>query len=63
MKEMFDTKTNKITLRKKFEARTWQPSDSFTAYHDKIIVSNTIDIVVDYIIATGQTSQKILTNF
>ncbi|XP_071574019.1 uncharacterized protein [Temnothorax nylanderi] len=55
MKAMFDYRPNKIDLRKQFEARMWQPSESFhDYYHDKIIKANRIfiaaDEIMDYVI-------------
>ncbi|XP_071652503.1 uncharacterized protein [Temnothorax longispinosus] len=55
MKAMFDCRPNKIDLRKQFEARMWQPSESFhDYYHDKIIKANRIplaaDEIMDYVI-------------
>lgn len=55
MKEMFDLRQSKLSLRKKFEERTWRTNESFTSYyHDKIILANRVPIedeeVVDYVI-------------
>lgn len=55
MKEMFDLRQSKLSLRKKFEERTWQTNESFTSYyHNKIILANRVPIeddeVVDYVI-------------
>ncbi|KMQ84408.1 hypothetical protein RF55_17802 [Lasius niger] len=55
MREMFDLRQSRLSLRKKFEERTWQTNESFTSYyHDKIILANRVPIeddeVVDYVI-------------
>lgn len=55
MREMFDLRQSKLSLRKKFEERTWQTNESFTSYfHDKVILANRVPIaddeVVDYVI-------------
>ncbi|KMQ87578.1 hypothetical protein RF55_13099 [Lasius niger] len=55
MREMFDLRQSRLSLRKKFEERTWRMNESFTSYyHDKIILANRVPIeddeVVDYVI-------------
>lgn len=55
MKKMFDLRQSKLSLRKKFEERTWQADESFTSYfHDKTILANRVPItddeVIDYVI-------------
>lgn len=51
---MFDRREDRLTLRKKFETRTWKASESFTDYfHEKIILSNSVTVeeeLVDYLI-------------
>ncbi|GAB1869223.1 SAP domain-containing protein [Camponotus japonicus] len=53
--KMFDLRQSKLSLRKKFEERTWQADESFTSYfHDKTILANRVPItdddVIDYVI-------------
>lgn len=55
LKALFDTRINKLQLRKKFEKRQWKDNEDFYVYYqDKIILSNHLDIhdeeLVDYII-------------
>lgn len=55
LKAMYDHRPNKIDLRKQFEARTWQPGETFhDYYHDKIIKANRVPIpedeILDYVI-------------
>jgi len=52
---MFDFRQSRLSLRKKFEERTWQTNEPFTTYfHDKIILAHQVPIaddeVVDYIV-------------
>ncbi|RLU18149.1 hypothetical protein DMN91_010392 [Ooceraea biroi] len=55
MGRMFDHRPSKLTLKKEFEQRMWQPGESFLEYyHDKIILANRIPIandeIIDYVI-------------
>ena len=55
MEAMYDQREKKLTLRKEFEARTWQSSETFADYfHKKIILANKVPIsedeIVDYLI-------------
>lgn len=55
MEVMFDRRDKKILLRKEFENRVWQPSETFTEYfHKKIILATKVpvdeDELVDYVI-------------
>lgn len=55
LREMYDSRPNKLELRKKFEARTWKATESFSDYHhDKLIKANEVPIpedeIVDYLI-------------
>jgi len=52
---MYDHRSNKIDLRKQFEARMWQPRETFhDYYHEKIIKANRVPIpedeILDYVI-------------
>lgn len=54
MKQMFDVRVSKLTLRKEFEARIWKGGESFCDYyHDKMILAGRIPIggdeIVDYL--------------
>ncbi|CAL1685182.1 unnamed protein product [Lasius platythorax] len=55
MKQMFDQRPNRLTLRKDFEKRTWQTSESFADYcHEKVILAGQVPIdedeIIDYVI-------------
>lgn len=55
MKQMFGLRQSKLSLRKKFEERTWQADESFASYfYDKTILANRVPIthdeIVDYVI-------------
>lgn len=55
IEKMFDSRPNKLQLRKQFENRIWKSNESFMEYsHDKVIKANEIPIseeeLVDYII-------------
>lgn len=55
IKEMFDHRVNKVTLRKQFEGRQWTPEETFPEYlHDKVILANKVPIsqeeLIDYVI-------------
>lgn len=55
MEAMYDQREKKLTLRKEFEARMWQPNETFADYfHKKIILANKVPIsedeIVDYLI-------------
>lgn len=55
LKRMFQFRQSKVTLRKKFQERTWNKSESIHEYvHDKIILGNKIlipdDEILEYVI-------------
>lgn len=51
LKKVFDTRPNKLLLRKKFENRRWEPTESYREYHqDKVIMANRITIKEDELI-------------
>lgn len=55
LKEMYGSRPNKLELRKKFEARTWKATESFSDYHhDKLIKAYEVPIpeeeIIDYLI-------------
>lgn len=54
-RKMYDHRPARVTLRKRFEAREWKPSESFADYfHDKVIPAKDVSIdeeeMVDYLI-------------
>lgn len=55
MKEMFDLRPTKLTMRRNFERRMWQSKESFSDYfHDKVVLANRVPIdeeeLLEYII-------------
>lgn len=51
LRSMFCHKPNKITLRRRFEARTWKKGETFHDYvHEKVIMANRISVSDDEII-------------
>lgn len=63
MEAMYDQRERKLTLRKEFELRMWQPSETFTEYfHKKITLANKVPIdeneIVDYLIEVFQSSRS-----
>lgn len=55
MREMFDHRPSQLSLKKEFERRTWQISETFNNYcHEKVILGNKVPIpaneIVDYIV-------------
>lgn len=55
MGKIFDHRTNRITLRKEFEERSWKSTESFSEYHhDKMILAGQVGVheeeMVDYMI-------------
>ena len=45
LREMFSYRPNVLTLRKKFEERTWKRGETFREYvHDKVIMANRVPI-------------------
>lgn len=54
MRQMFDHRPSKLSLRREFERRVWQAGESFNEYyHSKVILANRVPIdhseLVDYI--------------
>lgn len=48
MKDIFCIKENKLTMRRKFEARFWKFGESFTDYcNDNILLANKVDVSDD----------------
>jgi len=59
MQKMFDHRSGKLELRRKFEAREWRSGESFADYcHHKLILGNMVPIsdddIVDYVIVEYQ---------
>lgn len=55
MKKIFDTRPNKLELRKQFEKRKWLPDEQFTNYYtDKVVLANKVPVnneeLVEYLI-------------
>lgn len=51
LRGMFYQRPNKITLRRRFEARTWKKGETFHDYvHEKVIMANRISVNDDEIL-------------
>lgn len=52
MKQMFDLRPGKLSLRREFEARVWKGDEPFCDYYrDKVVLANrVVDELLDYLV-------------
>lgn len=47
MKQMFDSRPEKLSIRKEFEACVWRADEFGDYYHEKVILTNRVPIAED----------------
>lgn len=55
LEAIFDHRPTRLSLRKKFEDRTWKVSEAFAEYfHEKLVLANALSLeeeeIIDYVI-------------